>query len=103
MASRPMRDLVAGFGGSFPDGPGEDLPAWLDDFSSRHWDFRQGAEPHRARPPDPPAGLNALVESADTVLGPGDGSPHRLGPIATWSYWVDSREAARSGSGPWSV
>ncbi|MGI5212851.1 hypothetical protein [Plantactinospora sp. CA-290183] len=40
--SRPVRDLVAAFGGGFPDRlDTAGLLAWLDDFSADHWDFRR--------------------------------------------------------------
>jgi len=73
VCSRPVRDLVAAFGGELPDHlwPAG-LLAWLDHFSAAHWDFRQRHgtverdEVVETRFPDATA---ELVRSAATALG----------------------------------
>jgi hypothetical protein len=50
ISSRPMRDLVVGFGGKLPDLDTGDLLAWLDAFSAEHWDFRRMEAEKRAMP-----------------------------------------------------
>ncbi|MFE9655705.1 hypothetical protein [Micromonospora sp. NPDC006431] len=67
--SPPLRALVGHFGGDWPAG---DLPAvlaGLDDFSARHWDFRQGRERPEAREPAFDPATARLVLDAAAALG----------------------------------
>ncbi|MEU8263881.1 hypothetical protein AB0C02_25055 [Micromonospora sp. NPDC048999] len=67
--SSPLRGLVGHFGGGWPTGDLSTVLAALDDFSARHWDFRQGRErPDAQEPAFDPATVR-LVRDAATALG----------------------------------
>ncbi|MET8234134.1 hypothetical protein ABZS77_26015 [Micromonospora sp. NPDC005298] len=65
----PVRRLVAGFGGTWPDGDLTEVLRFLDEFSARHWDFRGGRERPDAREPDLDPATAALVLDAAAALG----------------------------------
>ncbi|MFD6637479.1 hypothetical protein ACFWDN_16880 [Micromonospora chalcea] len=64
-----MRDLVAHFGGDWPDGDLAAVLAGLDVFSARRWDFRQGRERPDAREPAFDPATAGLVLRAAATLG----------------------------------
>ncbi|MCI4061547.1 hypothetical protein MRQ36_02745 [Micromonospora sp. R77] len=66
--SPPLRALVAHFGGDWPAGGLDAVLAGLDDFSARHWDFRDGRERPDAREPAfDPATAGLVLASADAL------------------------------------
>nr|WP_030500322.1 hypothetical protein [Micromonospora purpureochromogenes] len=67
--SAPVRDLVAHFGGDWPDGDLTAVLAGLDVFSARRWDFRQGRERPDAREPAFDPATAGLVLRAAATLG----------------------------------
>ncbi|MGI5519758.1 hypothetical protein ACQEUX_02205 [Micromonospora sp. CA-259024] len=67
--SAPLRGLVRHFGGDHPVGDLAAVLAGLDDFSARHWDFRQGRERPDAREPVLDPGTAELVLGTATALG----------------------------------
>ncbi|MEU4480275.1 hypothetical protein AB0F68_19770 [Micromonospora sp. NPDC023966] len=67
--SPPMRALVGHFGGDWPAGDLSAVLAGLDDFSARHWDFRDGRERPDAREPAFDPATVGLVLDAATALG----------------------------------
>lgn len=67
-SSKPIRELLDGFGGAPPEDLAERL-GYLDDFSARHWDFRAGRERYETDPRRlDPDREQAVVEAA-TALG----------------------------------
>ncbi|MEE3917752.1 hypothetical protein V2I01_00420 [Micromonospora sp. BRA006-A] len=64
-----MRQLVAHFGGDWPDGDLAAVLAGLDAFSARRWDFRQGRERPDAREPAFDPATAGLVLSTAATLG----------------------------------
>ncbi|SCG64900.1 hypothetical protein GA0070613_3910 [Micromonospora inositola] len=63
--SAPLRALVSHFGGDWPAGDLTTALAGLDDFSARHWDFRDGRERPEAREPAfDPATIGLVLDSA---------------------------------------
>ncbi len=63
--SAPLRALVRRFGGDWPAGDLTAVLARLDEFSARHWDFRQGRERPDAREPAlDPATVGLILDSA---------------------------------------
>lgn len=60
--SSALAAVVAMFGGSMPDWPGDDRLRWLDGFAAAHWDFRHGRE----RDSISPLGLTSA--QTDTVF-----------------------------------
>lgn len=71
ISSEPIRELVGRFGGALPATAVGELLTWLDDFSGKHWDFRQkaaGVERDRVDSTgfDPPT--TQLVIDAATAL-----------------------------------
>ncbi|MGR6320878.1 hypothetical protein Q2K19_21380 [Micromonospora soli] len=63
--SPPLRALVGHFGGDWPAGDVPAVLAGLDEFSARHWDFREGRERPEAREPDfDPATIRLVLDSA---------------------------------------
>ncbi|WP_231605913.1 hypothetical protein [Micromonospora sp. HK10] len=76
--SPPLRALVGHFGGEWPAGDVGAVLAGLDDFSARHWDFRQGRERPDAREPAfDPATVGLVLDSA-RALGLVRASPPTL-------------------------
>ncbi|MEV4825642.1 hypothetical protein [Micromonospora sp. NPDC049274] len=73
--STPLRGLVRHFGGDWPAGDLADVLRFLDDFSARHWDFRQGRERPDAREPAFDALTSRLVLDAATALGMARATP----------------------------
>ncbi|SCF03512.1 hypothetical protein [Micromonospora mirobrigensis] len=69
IASPPLRTLVGHFGGDWPAGDVSAVLAALDDFSARHWDFRQGRERPDAREPALDPATARLVLAAADALG----------------------------------
>jgi hypothetical protein len=67
--SKPMRDLVTAFGGTWPQGSLRKVLTNLDVFSQEVWDFRAGRERHLARIEYFDAHITRLVEAACTALG----------------------------------
>lgn len=71
--SRPLRDLVAEFGGMMPDAETADTLAYLDAFSADHWDFRRrtGLNVERDRVPvlDFSDSQAALIHDVAGALG----------------------------------
>ncbi|MET8088050.1 hypothetical protein [Micromonospora sp. NPDC005237] len=67
--STALRGLVRHFGGDWPTGDLADVLRFLDDFSARHWDFRQGRERPDAREPTLDALTSRLVLDAAAALG----------------------------------
>lgn len=67
--SPPLRTLVGHFGGDWPAGNVPAVLAGLDDFSARHWDFRQGRERPEAREPAFDPATARLVLAAADALG----------------------------------
>ncbi|MCX5066120.1 hypothetical protein OOJ91_09540 [Micromonospora lupini] len=67
--STPLRGLVRHFGGHWPAGDLAEVLRFLDDFSARHWDFRQGRERPDAREPTFDAPTARLVLDAAATLG----------------------------------
>ncbi|SCE93454.1 hypothetical protein GA0074695_2265 [Micromonospora viridifaciens] len=67
--SSPLRGLVGHFGGEWPTGDLSTVLAALDDFSARHWDFRQGRERPEAREPAFDPATVRLVFDAAAALG----------------------------------
>ncbi|MEU4339124.1 hypothetical protein AB0F59_31510 [Micromonospora lupini] len=67
--STPLRGLVRHFGGHWPAGDLPEVLRFLDDFSARHWDFRQGRERPDAREPTFDASTSRLVLDAAATLG----------------------------------
>ncbi|WP_167666902.1 hypothetical protein [Micromonospora narathiwatensis] len=66
--SPPLRALVGRFGGDWPAGDLSAVLAALDDFSARHWDFRQGRERPDAREPAfDPATVRLVLDAAATL------------------------------------
>ncbi|MGQ5264081.1 hypothetical protein ACTWLT_25390 [Micromonospora sp. ZYX-F-536] len=65
----PIRRLVAGFGGSWPDGDLTEVLRFLDEFSARHWDFRGGRERPDAREPYLDPATTELVLTSAAALG----------------------------------
>ena len=66
--SPPLRTLVGRFGGDWPAGDLSAVLAALDDFSARHWDFRQGRERPDAREPAlDPATARLVLDTAATL------------------------------------
>ena len=69
VASPPLRDLVAAFGGSVPAGDVGGALRWLADFSAEHWDYRRGAE-RNARADEALSGDAAeVVQAAAQAFG----------------------------------
>ncbi|WP_433281983.1 hypothetical protein [Micromonospora sp. CA-244673] len=69
VGSPPMRALVGHFGGDWPAGELSAVLAGLDDFSARHWDFRDGRERPDAREPAFDPATVGLVHDTATALG----------------------------------
>ncbi|WP_225853917.1 hypothetical protein [Micromonospora sp. AMSO31t] len=69
VGSPPMRALVGHFGGDWPAGDLGAVLAGLDDFSARHWDFRDGRERPDAREPAFDPATVGLVHETATALG----------------------------------
>ncbi|MEH0845050.1 hypothetical protein V6U81_21940 [Micromonospora sp. CPCC 205711] len=69
VGSAPLRELVGHFGGDWPPGDLAAVLAGLDDFSARHWDFRQGRERPDAREPAFDARTAGRVLDAAAALG----------------------------------
>ncbi|NES15014.1 hypothetical protein G3554_15580 [Micromonospora sp. PPF5-17] len=67
--SPPLRALVGHFGGDWPAGDVPAVLAGLDDFSARHWDFREGRERPEAREPAFDPATSRLVLAAADALG----------------------------------
>ncbi|MDG4757160.1 hypothetical protein [Micromonospora sp. WMMD710] len=67
--STPLRGLVGHFGGDWPAGDLAEVLGFLDDFSARHWDFRNGRERPDAREPDLDPATATLVLDAAATLG----------------------------------
>ncbi|MGV9214542.1 hypothetical protein ACTFTM_22000 [Micromonospora sp. RB23] len=67
--STPLRGLVRHFGGDQPPGDLAEALRFLDDFSARHWDFRNGRERPDAREPDLDPATATLVLDAAAALG----------------------------------
>ncbi|MGW5669283.1 hypothetical protein ACWEVO_15245, partial [Micromonospora sp. NPDC003776] len=67
--SPPLRGLVRHFGGDWPAGDVPAVLAGLDDFSARHWDFREGRERPDAREPAFDPATARLVLAAADALG----------------------------------
>ncbi len=67
--SPPLRGLVGHFGGDWPAGDLTAVLAGLDDFSARHWDFRDGRERPEAREPAFDLGTVALILDSAAALG----------------------------------
>ncbi|MFG2056068.1 hypothetical protein ACGFI9_18780 [Micromonospora sp. NPDC048930] len=67
--SPPLRALVGHFGGAWPAGDVPAVLAGLDDFSARHWDFREGRERPEAREPAFDPATVRLVLAAAEALG----------------------------------
>ncbi|MFR9778307.1 hypothetical protein ACL02O_19915 [Micromonospora sp. MS34] len=66
--SPPLRALVRHFGGEWPAGDLAAVLAGLDDFSARHWDFREGRERPEAREPAfDPATVGLVLAAADAL------------------------------------
>jgi hypothetical protein len=69
LAAPPLRTLVGHFGGDWPAGGPDAVLAGLDDFSARHWDFRDGRERPDAREPAFDPATAGLVLAAADALG----------------------------------
>ncbi|MET8093189.1 hypothetical protein [Micromonospora sp. NPDC005220] len=69
VGSASLRGLVRHFGGDWPAGDLAEVLRFLDDFSARHWDFRQGRERPEAREPTLDARTSRLVLDAAATLG----------------------------------
>ncbi|MET7376877.1 hypothetical protein [Micromonospora arida] len=69
VGSAPLRGLIRHFDGDWPAGDLAAVLAWLDDFSARHWDFRQGRERPEAREPAFDARTAEVVLDAAAALG----------------------------------
>ncbi|WP_309244463.1 hypothetical protein [Micromonospora parastrephiae] len=69
VGSASLRGLVRHFGGDWPAGDVTQVLRFLDDFSARHWDFRQGRERPEAREPTFDAPTTDLVLDAAAALG----------------------------------
>ncbi|MEH1169931.1 hypothetical protein V6V47_31580 [Micromonospora sp. CPCC 205539] len=69
VGAAPLRGLVRHFGGDWPGGDLTAVLAGLDDFSARHWDFRQGRERPDAREPAFDAPTAGLVLDTAAALG----------------------------------
>ncbi|MET0416980.1 MAG: hypothetical protein ABW022_13260 [Actinoplanes sp.] len=69
VGSASLRGLVRHFGGDWPTGDLAEVLRFLDDFSARHWDFRQGRERPEAREPVFDARTAGLVLDAAAALG----------------------------------
>ncbi|WP_406043075.1 hypothetical protein OG799_03655 [Micromonospora sp. NBC_00898] len=67
--SPPLRGLVGHFGGDWPAGDLTAVLAGLDDFSARHWDFREGRERPDAREPAFGLGTVVLILDSAAALG----------------------------------
>ncbi|PWR06015.1 hypothetical protein DKT68_23965 [Micromonospora acroterricola] len=65
----PIRRLVARFGGTWPDGDLTEVLRFLDEFSARHWDFRDGRERPDAREPNLDPATAELVLASAAALG----------------------------------
>lgn len=78
--SPPLRALVGHFGGDWPAGDVGAVLAGLDDFSARHWDFRQGRERPDAREPAfDPATVRLVLDAAEALGLVRAGPPPRSG------------------------
>ncbi|MFC4144675.1 hypothetical protein ACFO0M_00225 [Micromonospora mangrovi] len=69
VGSPPLRSLVGHFGGDWPAGDLAAVLAGLDDFSARHWDFRDGRERPDAREPAVDPATAGLVLACAEALG----------------------------------
>jgi hypothetical protein len=67
-SSEPMRALVTAYGSAMPEVRTGELLSWLEDFSTRHWDFRGGRERHLARAEELTPEVTELVTAAATAL-----------------------------------
>lgn len=68
-SSAPLHDLVQRFGGRIPDGDGDAVLEYLEQFSAMHWDFRAGGERADARRQVFTPETAAAIDAAAHALG----------------------------------
>jgi hypothetical protein len=69
IAEEPVAQVLSAFGGGLPDGPVEGQLAYLEAFSTQHWEFRQGRERDFIENVRFPADVDATVLEAAELLG----------------------------------